>query len=141
MILRIKRTNKDIPLPKYAKEGDAGMDLRTTHDVIIKPKQYELIETGISMEIPKEHVGLLWDKSGIATSRGLHSIGGVIDSGYRGEIKVALYNIGTTEQKFKKGERIIQLLIQPIKQMEIKEVEKLTETERGNKGFGSTGVK
>lgn len=138
--LKIKRIDKDLPAPAYAKEGDAAFDLRSTHDALLKPGDKMLIKTGLCVAIPSGYVGLIWDRSGLAAKNGLTCLGGVIDSGYRGEIGVVLCNLGSEEFKVERNMRIAQMLIQPVHQAMIEEVEELDETHRGGTGFGSSGL-
>lgn len=141
MIVKIKKLVDYIDTPVYAKEGDAAFDLRSAEEKEIKPGERELIKTGIKIAIPKNHVGLIWDKSGLASKNGIHIMAGVIDSGYRGEICVVLKNLGNEVFKIEKNMKIAQMLIQPVILAELKEVDKLDETNRGENGFGSTGLK
>jgi dUTP pyrophosphatase len=136
--MKFQRLSKEIDLPSYSKEGDAGIDLRASEDKLIESK--EIVSTGIKVAIPENHVGLIWDRSGLAAKNELHVLAGVIDSNYRGEIKVVIKNLSKTPFQVEKNMRIAQLLIQPIKTVTIEEVEQLEETNRGNEGFGSTGL-
>jgi len=137
--IKIKKLVSDAKIPSYAHLGDAGMDIYSNENLIIKPKHRALVKTGISMEFPEGNVALVWDKSGIA-NKGITTLAGVIDSSYRGEIKIALLNIGSQNYEIKKGEKIAQILIQPISQGEIEEVFELNESSRGERGFGSSGL-
>lgn len=139
MQLLIKKLHPEAKLPAFAHATDAGMDLYTTKDIALQPGELVSIPTGIAFAIPVGHVGLIWDKSGIAIKRGLKVMGGVIDAGYRGEVFVGLVNTGTETQSFITGEKVAQIVIQKIEQPEIVEVEDLDETTRGDGGFGSTG--
>jgi dUTP pyrophosphatase len=139
MILKIKKLHNDAKIPRYAYAGDAGMDLFCVENHLIKSQERLNIPTGIAMEIPKGHVGLIWDKSGLAAKNGIHCLAGVIDSGYRGEIILTLLNTSKNDYKIKKGDKICQLLIQEIFQPKIKLVQKLTNTDRGIKKHGSSG--
>jgi dUTP pyrophosphatase len=139
MQLQIKKVHPDAKLPAFAHATDAGMDLYTTSDIEIQPGELASIPTGIAFAVPVGHVGLIWDKSGIAIKRGLKTLGGVIDAGYRGEVFVGLLNTGTEAQSFSVGDKVTQILIQKIEQPEILEVADLDETPRGEGGFGSTG--
>lgn len=141
MTLKIKKIHPDAILPKYLLPGDAAMDLYANEAKILQPTQRELISTGIAMAIPTGHVGLIWDRSGMAANHGIKSMGGVIDSNYRGEVKVILHNLTNLPFTIEKGMRIAQMLIQEVTQKEILEVEELDESIRGEKGFGSTGLK
>ena len=139
--IKIKKLHPEAILPKYMRSGDAGMDLYSSEEIILAPKERKLIPTGICMAIPQNHVGLIWDRSGLAAKNGLTTLGGVIDETYRGEIKVVMYNSSDTSFTIEKGTRIAQMLIQQISQKEIMEVEELDETIRGDKSFGSSGLK
>jgi dUTP pyrophosphatase len=125
--------------PKNAQEGDAGSDLRASEEITIPSKGRCLVPTGISMAIPKGYVGLIWPRSGLAVKHGIDSGAGVIDSGYRGEIRVLLFNHSDADFKVVKGDRIAQILIQKVETSQFIQVETLDETERGAGGFGSTG--
>lgn len=141
MKIKVKKLTESAKTPEYANPGDAGMDLFSDEEVLIGSKERALISTGISVEFPEEFVALVWDKSGIATKKGLTKIAGVIDSGYRGEWKIALLNVGSEEIKIEKGDKIAQVLFQKFKRAEIEEVDSLSESVRGEGGFGSSGKK
>jgi len=140
MIIKIKKLSEDAIIPCYAHDDDAGMDVFSNEDVLIGPKKRVLIKTGISVEFPRGYSALVWDKSGIAVNKGLTKIAGVIDSGYRGEWKIALFNLGEEAVKIKKGEKIAQVLFQKIERPEIVESNELENSSRGQGGFGSTGL-
>ena len=144
-VLKIKRFNELAKLPTYSTEYAAGCDLYAAIDeeVTLSPGETKLIPTGLGMEIPTGLVGLVFARSGISIKRGLAPANkvGVIDSDYRGEIMVALYNQSNQEQTIEKGERIAQFVLVPYIQAEFEEVESLDETVRGDGGFGSTGTK
>jgi len=137
--INIKRINPDAKIPTYAHPGDAGMDMYSSEEKTINPQEQVFIKTGIVMEIPEGYVGLVWDKSGLSTKHGLKTIAGVIDAGYRGEISIAMANVGSDPYTFKKGEKIAQMLIQKVEQAQFNEISELSETSRGTGGFGSTG--
>lgn len=139
MKINFKKLSEIAVSPKFAYKADAGFDLCTVEDFVLLPQEHKLVPTGIALEIPEGHVGLVWDKSGIANNRHIKTVGGVIDSGYRGEIKVGLFNLGKNPQEFKAGDKIAQMLIQKVEQSEFIEVSELIESERGEKGFGSSG--
>ena len=141
MTLKIKKLSPDATLPSYANKDDAGMDLYSNESVLISPHERKNISTGIAMIIPSGYAGLIWDKSGIAAKHGLKTLGGVIDAGYRGEIKIVVHNLSSVPYRVEKGTKIAQMLIQHIEQKDIMEVEELDETERGEKGFGSSGLR
>jgi dUTP pyrophosphatase len=136
--IKIKKLNSDAIIPKYSHAGDAGMDLFSVEDLILKPKHRALVKTGLSIELPKGYVSLIWDKSGIAL-KGIKTMGGVIEHTYRGEYKIVLINLSSKNYEIKKGEKIAQMLIQKIETAEVEEVGELSETTRGDGGFGSTG--
>ena len=136
--IKIKKLNPNAIIPKYSHVGDAGMDLFSVEDFILKPKHRVLIKTGLSIELPKGYVALVWDKSGIAL-KGIKTMGGVIEHTYRGEYKIILVNLSSENYEIKKGQKIAQLLIQKIETAEVEEVNELSETIRGTGGFGSTG--
>jgi dUTP pyrophosphatase len=135
----VQRVVSDIELPHYAKVGDAGLDLRSAENLILKSGERRAVSTGIAFAIPDGFVGLIWDRSSVAAKHGVHCLGGVIDSGYRGEVKIVMVNLGDADFEIKKNDRIAQLLIQPMVRANLRETEKLDETDRGMGGFGSTG--
>ncbi|MCK4635933.1 MAG: dUTP diphosphatase [Candidatus Moranbacteria bacterium] len=141
MKLQIKKNHLDAKIPKYTIEGDAGLELYSLQDVSLFPDERKIVKTGISMKIPKSYVGLIWDKSGIAVKGGIKTMGGVIDSNYRGEVGVILKNLSDDIYEIKKGDKIAQMLIQKVECSIIEEVDELDETERGDGGFGSTGLR
>lgn len=141
MKIKIKKTIKYAKIPTYAHDNDAGMDLYAAESHTMYPG-VNVIRTGIAMEIPEGYVGLVMDKSGIASKYGFSVIGGVIDSGYKGEIMVVLYKSEVPfviPHTFLVGDKVAQMLIQKVERAEFEEVEELGETQRGDKGFGSTG--
>lgn len=128
-------------MPAYAHTGDAGLDLRTTEDITLRAGQHKTVGTGIAVEIPDGCVGLLFPRSGLACKHGvaLRNCVGVIDSGYRGEIKVTLTNFGSISQRVHRGDRIAQLVVVPYVHCRMQLVDELDDTERGEDGYGSTG--
>jgi len=139
MKLKVKKLVENAKLPERKREGDAGLDLYCIEDVEILPNEIKLVSTGIAIEIPKGYFGLIKDRSGLA-SKGLHVLAGVVDENYRGEVKVVMINLGKEKIKLEKFSRIAQLIIIPYAKVEVEEVEGLSETERGEKGFGSSGL-
>ena len=139
--VKIKKINDDAKIPSYAHGSDAGMDIYSVENLTVKAGEHAKMCTGIAMEIPDGFVGLVWDKSGISMNYGLKTLGGVIDSGYRGEVVIGVVNLSKEDYVVEKGNKIAQILIQKVESPEIKEVEELNDSERGEKGFGSTGVK
>src|SRR3989344_283052 len=141
MKIYFQKIDPSAKLPSYAYEGDAGMDLFSCEDLEIAPHSKALISTGLMVAVPKGHGGFVWDKSGIAVKNHIKTMAGVIDSNYRGELKVALANLGNEHYKIKKGEKIAQLIIKPVVNPEVIETEELPEDEtRGEMGFGSSGL-
>lgn len=145
MKVRIKKLNERAVIPTYGSAGSAGGDLYSAeeNDITVAPGQTAFIGTGLAVEIPQGLVGLVYARSGLACKKGLAPANkvGVIDSDYRGEIKVALYNHGKEPQTVAKGERIAQLVIAPFVFAEYEETGDLSDTARGKGGFGSTGRK
>ena len=142
--INIKKTDKDAILPTYGSLYAAGADLYSCSEKTeIAAGETVLIHTGVAIELPVGYVGLVYARSGLASKRGLAPANkvGVIDCDYRGEIMVALHNHGTVAQTVEKGERIAQLVITPYLTADFCEVHELTETVRGEGGFGSTGRK
>ena len=145
MVVNFKKLNENAKMPTYGSQYAAGADLYAANeaDVTIEPGQTKLIGTGIAMEIPVGTVGLIYARSGLACKKGLAPANkvGVIDSDYRGEIMVALHNHGTQAQVISAGERIAQMVIAPYYTVEYTQVEELSDTIRGEGGFGSTGTR
>jgi len=136
--LKVKKVQKDAKLPRYGHSGDAGLDLFASAEVVLEKGQLLAIPTGIKVAIPDGYVGLIWDKSGMSL-KGIHRLAGVIDSGYRGEVKVVMINLSDKTLIIDKGMKIAQMLVQPVTQIQVVETEDLDETTRGEGGFGSTG--
>lgn len=141
--LPIKRLDPTVELPAYAYEGDAGLDLRSNEDVVLAPFERRLIGTGLAIAIPDGYAGFVQPRSGLALKKGLSMANtpGLVDAHYRGELKVCAINLDAREPiVISKGERIAQLVIQRVPQVHLREVEQLDETDRGEGGFGSSGV-
>ena len=139
----IKRVDPSVPVPTYAKGGDAGADLVTTKDFTLAPGERALIPTGISIALPDGYVALVHPRSGLAIKHGVTLVNtpGTIDAGYRGEIACIMINHDPKESiSFSKGDRIAQLIIQKVERANFIEVEDLPGSGRGSGGFGSTGV-
>ena len=141
----IKRLSKEVSLPKYETSGSSGMDLAAYIDsnINIDPGQTAIIPTGLALSIPKGFEVQIRPRSGLAAKQKISVLNtpGTIDADYRGEIKVILINLGQVSFKVEKGLRIAQMVVCPIVQAQLKEVDDLSETERGKGGFGSTGTK
>ena len=141
--LSIKRLDRDLPLPGYAHPGDAGLDLFSAVDVVLEPGKRALVPTGIAIAIPDGHAGFVLPRSGLAINRGLSLVNapGLIDSHYRGEVKVIVVNLDPTEPiSLTRGDKIAQLVIERVEHATLIEVDDLDATVRGEGGFGSTGV-
>lgn len=139
--LPIKKLDNEATLPTRAHDDDAGLDLYANDELMLEPMERRLVATGVAVAIPYGHVGFVLPRSGMASKRGVTVINtpGCVDSGYRGELKVALVNLSDETQVIEKGERIAQLVVMPIDLPKLVEVEELDDTERGSGGFGSTG--
>lgn len=124
--------------PSYAYPGDAGADLRAAADTVIPARGRMLVATGIRLALPDGHVGLIWPRSGLAVKNSIDCGAGVIDSQYRGEVKVLLFNHSDGEHFVQKGDRIAQLLVQKVETVEFIPVDDLDATDRAESGFGST---
>ena len=140
MQLKFKKIHPNAKVPSYAYRGDAGMDLYVPENTLIKVGERKTIPLGIAIEIPDGHVGLMFDKSSLSHKHGLKTYGNVIDSGYRGEVHVGIMNHSDKDYELKTGDKIIQMLIIPVFQVETVEVDELSESDRGDGGFGSSGV-
>ena len=139
----VRRLDPELPLPEYAKPGDAGVDLRATTDVVLAPGGGRaLVPTGLAVAIPRGYAGFVQPRSGLAMRHGVTCLNtpGLIDADYRGELKVLLVNTDPAEPfEIRRGERIAQLVIQAVEHVTFVEVDELDETERGEGGFGHTG--
>lgn len=143
MELRIKRMHEDAKLPLQARAGDAGMDLFSSEDTIIPARKWALVKTGIQLELPAGTEGQVRPRSGLALKHGITVLNspGTIDEGYRGEVGVVLMNHSDVDFIVEKHMRIAQLVVQLVPTVNVVEVSALSETERGDQGFGSSGVK
>lgn len=139
-ILKFKKLHADAVIPKYDHPDDAGFGIYSLEEKILKPMEYYAVATGISSEIPNDYFVSFRDRSSMAV-KGLHVMGGVIDAGYRGEWKVILINLSGADYKIEVGDKIAQGILQSAKQAKIEIVEDLSNTSRGEGGFGSTGRK
>ena len=126
-------------LPTKSHPSDAGWDLYSVEQLDLQPGKRHSVYTGIALEIPKGYVGLIWPRSGMAVKKGIHTLAGVIDAGYRGEITVCLLNTGDEPCSISKGDRIAQILFQEAPHFELEIVEEFSKSDRGEGGFGSTG--
>ena len=140
--IRVKRLNPDARIPKAAKKGDVAFDLYSVIEYDLKPGERFAVPTGIALEIPIGYEGEVRPRSGLALKEGITVLNtpGTIDSGYRGEVKTIMINHSDKPFQITKGMRISQLAIRPVPNVEFIEVEKLSDTDRGKEGFGSTGT-
>ena len=140
--IEVVRSDPGVALPVYAREGDAGLDVAAAATVRLEPGGRELVPTGLRVAIPAGYAGLVMPRSGLALRSGVTVLNapGLIDSGYRGEIGVLLVNHGARTVVIQRGERIAQLVIQPVARAQLVEVRELPESRRGEGGFGSTGA-
>jgi dUTP pyrophosphatase len=137
--VKIKLLTENAKAPERATEHAAGYDIFCNEHITLIPGARALISTGFAMSIPHGKVALIWPRSGLAGKHGVDSLAGVVDSDYRGEVRVALINHGHANIEFKAGDRIAQMLIQDVYQEQVVIVDNLDETQRGAGGFGSTG--
>lgn len=142
MKLLVEKTNEKAIIPFQAHEGDAGMDLFSVEEITLKPMERKLIHTGIKIQLPKDTEAQIRPRSGLALKYGITVLNtpGTIDEGYRGEIGIILINLGSEEFKVEEGMKIAQMVIKPTLTLKVEEVVELTETTRGENGFGSTGI-
>lgn len=139
----ITRLDPDLPLPRYAKPGDAGADIVSRVDITLAPGERAMVPTGIAIALPDGYVALVHPRSGLAIKHGVTMVNspGTVDAGYRGELQIILINHDRSESiSFKRGDRIAQLVIQQVERAEFVEVSELPGSGRGEGGFGSTGV-
>lgn len=139
MQIKIKRLHSDAILPSYAHPGDVGLDMFSLENYTLQPGERKIFPVGFSLEFPEGYAAIVKDKGSLPKNAGIHTMGGVFDSGYRGEYNVNLINLGNEAYKIEKGNKIAQLVIIPIVRAELKEVPSLSETSRGEGRFGSTG--
>ncbi|HEF0370292.1 TPA: dUTP diphosphatase [Clostridioides difficile] len=139
--LKVKKINDDAIIPNFAHKGDAGMDLYSIEEVVIPSGETKLIKTGICIELPTMTEVQVRPRSGLALKHSVTVLNtpGTIDEGYRGELKIILINHGKNDFKVEKHMKIAQMIIKPIYDINIEEVEELSDSERGKGGFGSTG--
>ncbi len=138
--VKIKKLHPDAKIPSYGSEHAAGFDLYSVEDYELKPGETKAVGTGIALEIPEGKGWFIWDRSGLG-SKGIHRFAGLLDSDYRGECKIVLHNHTDQPFRIEKGMRIAQAVIQNYYKAEFKEIGELSETKRGEGGFGSTGMK
>lgn len=138
----LTRLDPDVPVPSYARTGDAGADLTTTRDVVLQPGERTVVGTGVALALPEGYAGFVHPRSGLASRAGLGIVNapGTVDAGYRGEVQVCLINHDPAEPvTIARGERIAQLVVQRVEHAVFEEVAELPESQRGAGGYGSTG--
>lgn len=140
-LLKVVRVSKKVPMPQYALSGDAGFDLFVSDSVRLEPMERASVNTGYKVEIPEGCVGIIHEKSGLSHKHGIITFGNVIDSGYRGEVRVGVMNLGKEAYVFEPGHKVAQMIIHTYESVRFEEVseKELSPSERGERGFGSTG--
>ena len=139
MKIKIKKLNPNLPTPRQAYRGDAGMDIYASVRTVLQPNECVAIPVGIALEIPYGYYAYITDKSGLSIKEKLKTMGGVIDSNYRGEIHAGVMNLSDEEYVFEVGDKVAQMIIQKTEEVEFEEVDELSASERGEKRFGSSG--
>lgn len=140
MELLVKKLHPDAIVPTRTHHDDAGLDLCSREEFTLQPGERKAVDTGIAVAIPAGHVGLIWDKSSVPFKYGVKTMGGVIDTQYRGEIKVIMINLSQEPASFTIGQKLAQLVVQKVEILPVREVAELETTDRGEKGFGSSGT-
>ena len=142
MTVKFRKIDPAATIPSYAHPGDAGMDIRSIEDLVIDPGARKLVRTGLVMMLPPGYEAQVRPRSGLALKNGVTVLNtpGTIDEGYRGEVGVVLANFGSEPFRIEKGSKIAQIVVAPCTRAEIEETVEIDSTERGEGGFGSTGV-
>ncbi|PJF38191.1 MAG: dUTP diphosphatase, partial [Phototrophicales bacterium] len=131
----VKRLSDTAILPKYQREGDAALDIYADQSAVILPGKHAIISTGVAFALPPGHVGLIWDRGGMAANHVLHTMAGVVDENYRGELMIVMINLSDRAYQIEQGDRIAQMIIQPVVHVELEEADQLDETNRGEARF------
>ncbi|MGL4108697.1 dUTP diphosphatase [Clostridium sp. LP20] len=141
-LLKVEKVNEKAIIPNYAHEGDAGLDVYSVEKLILNPGERGLVHTGIKIELPKNTEAQIRPRSGLALKHGISLVNspGTIDEGYRGEIGVIVINHSNEAFVVEEGMKIAQMVIKPVWRVEVEEVNSLTDSERGEKGYGSSGI-
>jgi dUTP pyrophosphatase len=139
-LVKVDLLTLDARLPTRANENDAGWDLYSIANIIIPAKQRKTVKTGIALEMPNHMAGLIWPRSGLSVKSGIDVLAGVVDSGYRGQIMVCLYNTSDIDVEIHNGDRIAQIIFQEVPNVNIVSVNSLGSSQRGEQGFGSSGT-
>jgi dUTP pyrophosphatase len=137
-IIKVQLLNDKAQIPTRANENDAGFDLYSIIDTVIPPKQRKTVNTGIAIQMPEHMAGLIWPRSGLSVKRGVDVLAGVIDSGYRGQIMVCLYNTSDEIVVLNAGDKIAQIIFQEVPRVLMEVHESLGSSQRGENGFGSS---
>lgn len=140
ILIKFQKVDAEAKIPIFAKTGDAGMDVYSNVEMTIIPGEISAIPTGVKMELPEGYVALVWDKSGIALKNGIKTMGGVLDAGFRGEVQIIMTNLSKKPFLVPKHTKVAQILIQKVECPKIEIAEVLSESERGEGAFGSTGL-
>lgn len=141
IVLNFVKLSKNANSPEYALESDVGFDLKAIENVSLFPLEQKEVRTGIAIEIPPGYVGIIRDRAGIVQKMNVHTVAGTFDNGFRGEVSVMLVNMNDKTIEIEKDMRIAQIILLPVAKAKIVEVKKLSDTERGKRSFGSTGMK
>lgn len=139
----IKILSRDAQIPHMAYNGDAGVDLRSVERIVLEPRERAMVATGLAIALPEGYAGFVLPRSGLAAKHGISIVNapGLIDSNYRGELKVILLNTDPDKSfTIEIGDRIAQLIVMPVPTINFEQVEELTESQRGESGFGSSGI-
>ncbi|MFB6226382.1 MAG: dUTP diphosphatase [Candidatus Paceibacteria bacterium] len=139
MQVKVNKLKEEAKVPRFAHKGDAGMDIYSTENKVIAPRERVTIDLGFAMEFPSNYMVIFKDRSSLAAEYGIHTLAGVIDSGYRGEYKAVLVNLGEEDFEVETGQKVGQMLFLPRPEIEVEQVEELSDSNRGEGGFGSTG--
>ncbi len=139
MEVKIQLLKKGAQVPSYGRNGDAGFDLYSIEDYVLQPGERHVFNVGFALELPAGTAGLVWDRSGMAVKHGIHSLAGVIDSNYRGELGITLYNTSQQPWECRKGDRIAQMLVQSVERVTLRQAAELSASERGGNAYLSSG--
>lgn len=141
-LLKIEKTSEKAIIPNYAHEGDAGLDLYSIDQLVLAPGERALVHTGIKIQLPKNTEAQIRPRSGLALKHGISLVNspGTIDEGYRGEIGIIVINHGNESFNIEEGMKIAQMVVKPVWRVEVEEVNQMSETDRGAKGYGSSGI-
>jgi dUTP pyrophosphatase len=137
--IKVRKLKKNAVLPRYVRVGDAAMDLVSTENYLVKPGERVLVSTGIACELPEGYLAYIWGRSGLALKKGIAILGGVIECTYRGEYGVIVLNTGDEDFEILVGDRIAQVVIQPVVTVDVVEVDELGNSIRGDAAWGSSG--